>query len=100
MKIRVKAKEKNGLVDAKLLIKHPMETGRRKDKDGNLIPAKHLTTITIDYKGETVFDAHMGTGVSKDPYLSVSFKGVKGESFEISAADNTGESAKKTVEIK
>jgi sulfur-oxidizing protein SoxZ len=51
MKIRVKAKEKNGLVDAKLLIKHPMETGRRKDKDGNLIPAKHLTTITIDYKG-------------------------------------------------
>ena len=100
MKIRVKAKEKNGLVDAKLLIKHPMETGRRKDKDGKLIPAKHLTTVTIDYKGETVFDAHMGTGVSKDPYISVSFNGAKGETFDVNAADNTGETAKKTVKIK
>jgi len=100
MKIRVKAKEKNGIVAAKLLIKHPMETGRRKDKDGNLIPSKHLTTVTLDYNGETVFDAHMGTGVSKDPYISISFTGVKGESFEVNAADNTGETAKKTVKIK
>jgi len=100
MKIRVKAKEKNGIVGAKLLIKHPMETGRRKDKEGNLIPAKHLTTVTVDYNGETIFDAHMGTGVSKDPYISVSFIGKKGESFEVNAADNTGETSKKTVKIK
>ena len=100
MKIRVKAKEKNGVVDAKLLIKHPMETGRRKDAEGNLIPSKHLTTVSIIYNGETVFDAHMGTGVSKDPYISVSFKGVAGEKFEVHAADNTGETAKKSVKIK
>ena len=36
-KIRIKAEEKAGTVTVKALIKHPMETGRRKDKNGNLV---------------------------------------------------------------
>jgi sulfur-oxidizing protein SoxZ len=100
MKIRVKAKEKEGLVVVKCLIKHPMETGRRKDKDGKKIPEHHLTNITIHYNHKIVFDAEMGTGVSKDPYLSMAFKGKKGEHFEIHAQDNQAHSEKKIITIK
>ncbi len=100
MKIRVKAKEKNGSVDVKMLIKHPMETGRRKDQEGNIIPAKHLTTIKVTHKEVTVFNAHMGTGIAKDPYLSLSFNGKKGDTFEVYALDNTGDSSTETIKIK
>ena len=37
-KIKLKAKAENGEVTVKTLLKHPMETGRRKDKDtGKLV---------------------------------------------------------------
>ena len=42
-KIRIKAVEKSGIVTVKALIKHPMETGRRKDQEGNLIPMHHIS---------------------------------------------------------
>ena len=35
--IKLKGKAVNGEVTVKALIKHPMETGRRKDKDLSLI---------------------------------------------------------------
>ena len=44
-KIRIKAEEKAGTVTVKALIKHPMETGRRKDKNGNLVPSHHITCL-------------------------------------------------------
>jgi len=88
IKIKVKAKEKNGIVNAKLLVKHPMESGLRKDKSGQLIPVHHLKEVKVDYNGATIFLAEMGTGVSKDPFLAFSFKGKAGEEFTVDAIDS------------
>ncbi|MFT4927243.1 MAG: sulfur-oxidizing protein SoxZ [Phenylobacterium sp.] len=90
MKIKVKAKEKKGIVKVKMLVQHPMKTGRTKDANGVLIPAHHLTEVKVDYKGDTVFHGEFGTAVSKDPFMAFSFKGSKGDSFKISAVDNQG----------
>ena len=39
----MRSKESNGVVTVKALIKHPMETGQRKDKKtGDLIPAHYI----------------------------------------------------------
>jgi len=99
-KIKVRAKAKNGVVKAKLLVKHPMESGMRKDADGNLIPIHHLKELTVKYKDETVFYGEFGTGVSKDPFVAFSFEGAKGESFVVDAIDNQGKTGKAEVAIK
>ena len=100
IKIKVKAKEKKGIVKAKLLIKHPMESGMRKDKEGKLIPIHHLKEVKVDYKGEIVFHGEFGTGVSKDPFVAFAFKGAKGDSFKIDAVDSKGIIGHSEVKIK
>ena len=44
--IKMRPKESNGVVTVKALIKHPMETGQRKDKKtGDLIPAHFIQEV-------------------------------------------------------
>ncbi len=100
IKVKAKAKEKKGIVKAKLLIKHPMESGMRKDKEGKLIPIHHLTEVTVIYKGETVFHGEFGTGVSKDPFVAFSFKGAKGDTFTVDVLDSKGMTGGGEITIK
>ncbi len=101
-KIKIRAKEKNGTVTVKSLLKHPMETGNRKDKKtGNEIPAHYITEVKCEVNGKTVMTAYLGPGVSKDPYMSFDVKGAKkGETVKLSWVDNKGESASGEVTIK
>jgi len=100
MKIKVKAKAKDGVVKAKMLIRHPMETGRRKDKKGKLIPANHITEISVDYKGNTVFHAEFGPGISKDPFLAFAFQGSSGDTFTVSVMDTSGKTGEVEATVK
>ena len=98
---RVKAKARKGSTDVKMMAKHEMETGQRKGKDGNLIPAKFLDTITVSHGGKVVFEANLGTAVSKNPYLAFSFEGgAKGEALDIAWTENTGASGTESGDIK
>ena len=44
--IKIRARENNGSVTVKALIKHPMETGQRKNrKTGDLIPSQYIQEV-------------------------------------------------------
>uniref|UniRef100_Q3APA3 Sulfur compound chelating protein SoxZ n=1 Tax=Chlorobium chlorochromatii (strain CaD3) TaxID=340177 RepID=Q3APA3_CHLCH len=89
--MRVKATLQNNVVSVKMLLQHVMETGRRKDEAGALVPAHYITEVTATHKGETVFHAELGAGVSQNPYLSFQFTGASaGESLTISWVDSKG----------
>lgn len=92
--IKIRAKLKGGVCEVKALIKHPMETGLRKDKKtGKEIPAHFIQEVTCQHNGKTVMSADWGTAVSSNPYLSFNFKGAKkGDKFKLSWKDNMGES--------
>ena len=98
--MRVRAKEKDGIVTVKALITHPMETGLRKDSDGNVVPAHFIQEVTATVGGEIVFTANWGTGVAKNPYLSFKYKGAKGDLLTLAWTDNMGNSDSLEVEIK
>ena len=98
--MRVRAKEKDGIVTVKALITHPMETGLRKDSDGNVIPAHFIQEVTATVGGEVVFTANWGTGVAKNPYLSFKYKGAKGDLLTLAWTDNMGNSDSLEVEVK
>ena len=99
--IKLKAKAANGEVTVKALIKHPMETGRRKDKDtGELVPAHYINEVTCTHKGEPVLTTDWGPTISKNPFLSFTFTGgAAGEEIELSWKDNKGGTESATAKI-
>jgi sulfur-oxidizing protein SoxZ len=100
--MKVKAKDKDGIVEVKALIKHPMETGQRKDKKtGKPIPAHFVQQITVEQGGKTRVSADWSGGVSKNPLIFVKFKGgAKGDMIKVSWTDNQGGSDSAEAEIK
>ena len=99
MKIRTSIE--GDYIEVKALIKHPMETGIRKDKAGNVIPAHHIEDLTAKANGKVVFSAEWGTGIAANPYISFKFKGAKvGDELTLSWTDNKGEADSLTVPIK
>ena len=98
--MRVRAKEKDGIVTVKALITHPMETGLRKDSDGNAIPMHFIQEVTATVGDAVVFTANWGTGVAKNPYLSFKYKGSKGDLLTLAWTDNLGNSDALEVEVK
>ena len=99
--IKLKAKAGNGEVSVKTLIKHPMETGRRKDKDtGKVVPAHYITEVICTHKGEPVMTTEWGPTISKNPFLSFKFTGgAAGEEIELTWKDNTGGTESATAKI-
>ncbi|AHD00550.1 thiosulfate oxidation carrier complex protein SoxZ [Leisingera methylohalidivorans] len=56
-------------VTIKTLISHKMESGQRKDKEGNLIPRSIINRFTCEFNGETVVDVAMEPAISTNPYF-------------------------------
>lgn len=91
--IRIRAKASGDITDVKSLIKHPMETGLRKNKAGKIIPAHFIEQVTAELNGKQVLLANWSIGISQNPYLSFKVKGGKaGDTLKLSWVDNKGES--------
>ncbi len=91
---------KDGKVNVKAIMSHPMETGRRKDKKtGETIPAHFIKDVVVTANDKPVLTAEWSIGVSKNPYLSVNYAGKSGDKVKISWKDNKGNTgeAEKTV---
>ena len=90
--MRIRALENGGVTEVKVLMKHDMETGQRKDSAGKLIPAHFIQNVVVKHKDRVVLDAQFGPSVAKDPFLSFKFKGgAKGDKIVVSWTDNKGD---------
>ena len=98
--MKVKAKEKNGAVEVKLIAKHPMDSGQAKDKDGNLIPAHYIEQLTAKVGDATVFTANLGPAVSKNPYIKFYYQGAAGDEVVLHWRDNKGGQADAKATVK
>ena len=58
------------VVEVKILISHPMETGFRTDRDGRRVPRNIIHEVRCEYGGETVFRAELFPAVTANPFLS------------------------------
>jgi sulfur-oxidizing protein SoxZ len=99
--MRIKAKLKGDVATVKLLIKHPMESGRRKDEAGNVIPAKFVQTVSGHIAGVQVFEVNSGPGVSKNPFIQVILNGrAVGETIDFKWTDSSGATEEDSVTLK
>lgn len=69
-RVRVpKTAQAGEVVVLKTLINHDMESGLRKDRDGNVIPRRIINHFTCTFNGEVVIDVAMEPGISVNPYF-------------------------------
>lgn len=98
--MRIRAALVDDKVDVKILMAHEMETGLRKDGDGNVVPPHYIVSVTATCNGRTVFSALWGPSVAKNPFLAFRFKGgAKGDKLGVTWTDSEGETRTDEVTI-
>jgi len=86
-----KAVAKGATATFKSLIKHPMETGLRKDKaTGEKIPAHFINEVMVEYMGKVVMKGAWTGAVSKNPFFSFGVKANATGPVKVTWKDNKG----------
>ena len=90
--MKIRAQVQGDVADIKILMNHPMETGRRKEASGEIVPLHIIQQVTATLNGKTVLDAQWGPSVSKNPFLGFRVKGAKvGDELVVTWIDNKGD---------
>lgn len=90
--MRIRAQASGDKATVRVLMAHEMETGQRKDAQGQVIPAWFIQEVTASLNGKPIFAAEWGPAVSKNPFLQFNIKGAKaGDKLSVSWKDNRGE---------
>jgi sulfur-oxidizing protein SoxZ len=69
-----KQARKGEIIQIKTLIAHLMESGQRKDQNGNTIPRKIINAFVCTFNGEPVFSCDLETSIAANPYLQFSVR--------------------------
>jgi sulfur-oxidizing protein SoxZ len=70
---RIKLPEKPAVgevIEIRALINHVMETGNRKDAEGNVIPRNIIKSLTVTFGSITILKAEFGPGISSTPFVA------------------------------
>jgi len=90
--MRIRATLQGDVADVRILMRHPMETGLRKDAQGQIVPAHFIQNVTVAHNGKIVLDAQWSQAVSRDPFLGLRVKGAKvGDKITVTWTDNKGD---------
>jgi len=78
------------VITIKTLIKHKMESGQRKDKEGNTIPRDIINNFEASFNGNVVFSANLDPAVSANPYIEFSARVPEAGTFDMKWTDDAG----------
>ncbi len=101
-RIKVPKKASAGdIISIKTLVNHTMESGQRKDKEGNVIPRKILNKFACEFNGDTVFSADIDAAISSNPFLQFSARVAESGTFKFTWTDDDGSiiEAEKKIEV-
>lgn len=88
-KVRIRAREKDGIVEVKARIAHPMETGLRRDlATGGYWPEHIITEGIVRLNGEIALKMEWSIAISKNPYIEFRFHGKTGDQIDFWLVDN------------
>lgn len=90
--MKIRATMKGDTADVRVLMVHPMETGQRKDSQGNLIPLHFIKSVSATLNGKLVLDAQWSQAIARNPFLGFKIRGARaGDKVAVSWSDNQGE---------
>jgi sulfur-oxidizing protein SoxZ len=98
--MKIRATLKGDLAEVRVLMVHPMETGQRKDANGDIVPVHFIQEVTVRVNGKAMLEGQISQAVSRNPVFSFRLKGVKaGDMLEIAWLDNRGERSQSVTAI-
>ncbi len=86
-------------ITLKTLISHKMESGQRKDSDGNVIPRSIINRFTCDFDGQNVIDVTMEPAISTNPYFQFEAVVPSAGEFKFTWYDDDGSVYEKSKKI-
>src|SRR5687767_6143487 len=90
--MRIRATLQGDVADVRILMRHPMETGQRKDAKGDTVPQHYIQSVVATHNGRTIVDAQWSAAISRDPFLGLRIKGAKvGDQIGVTWVDNKGD---------
>lgn len=90
IKLDKKEAKKGDLIEVKALVSHVMESGQRKDRDGNTIPRKILNQFACTVNGKEVFSADFEAAVAANPYIQFRFRAQESGPVVLTWTDDDG----------
>lgn len=78
------------IVQIRIAIQHPMETGYRPDNFGRRIAKNVINTLVCRFNGTEVFRAEMGSGIAANPLLQFPVRIDAGGEFVFDWVDDSG----------
>jgi sulfur-oxidizing protein SoxZ len=90
IKLDKKEAKKGDLVEVKALVQHVMETGQRKDNQGQVIPRKILNKFTCTVNGKEVFSADFEPAIAANPYIQFKFRAQESGPVVLTWIDDDG----------
>jgi len=90
--VKIRTKRNQGITEIRILIAHPMETGRRSETpESALIPAHYIQTLIVKHNDEVIANTLTGASISKNPYFAFTLQGGEiGDKITVSWQDNLG----------
>jgi sulfur-oxidizing protein SoxZ len=99
-RVKVPSKADAGeVITIKTLISHSMESGQRKDSDGNPIPRSIINRFVCAFNGETVIDVTLEPAISTNPYFEFEAKVPESGEFTFTWYDDDGSVYEETKAI-
>lgn len=90
MKLRARL-QADGITELKIIILHPMRTGRSKGDDGQLLSAHFMQTLQVRRQGQALVEVQTGTAISRNPYFTFYLTELTaGDTLNVSWQDNLG----------
>jgi sulfur-oxidizing protein SoxZ len=100
--INVPPKAKKGeVVEIKILIPHPMESGQRRDDAGKPIPRDIINLVVCTYNDVEVFRAELFPAIAANPFLSFCTRATESGTLKFTWTDDHGtvDSATASIEV-
>jgi sulfur-oxidizing protein SoxZ len=101
-RIQIPTKAKPGeIIEIRVLIQHPMETGYRQDDVGHPIKRNVINSLSCRYNGVEVFRADLSSGIAANPYLQFYTVADKSGELEFTWIDDEGKqgSGRQSIEV-
>lgn len=85
-----KTARRGEVIEIKLLISHPMESGQRRDAMGQTIPRDIIHSLRCSWNNETVLDAELFPAISANPFLSFTALAEQSGTIVVTFTDDHG----------
>jgi sulfur-oxidizing protein SoxZ len=85
--------------EIRVLVQHPMETGYRRDLNGQAIPTNIVDKVVCRIGDREVFSAELGTGVAANPYVAFFATADASAEVVVEWTDDRGERGRVTAQL-